>query len=800
MATTVPTSSSLLGASVRRREDPRFITGRGLYTDDVKVPGTTYAAFVRSPFAHARIRGVDAAAARAHPGVRAVFTGRDLLDAGVNPLPVGWLLPDLKIGQRRPMAADVARHVGEAVAVVIGETPFVARDAADLVQVDYEELKAQVDPEKTVGCDVTVHDCAPDNVSFHWTLGDAAATDESFARAHTAVRQRLVNQRLIPNAIEPRAALAVYNTPTDELTLYLTSQNPHVHRLLMAAFVLGIPEHKFRVIAPDVGGGFGSKIFVYPEEVVVAWAARATGRPVKWTAERRESFMTDAHGRDHVTDAEMAFDADGRIVGLRVHTIANLGAYLSLFGPSVPTYLYGTLLSGQYEIPTIFCDVRGVHTHTAVVDAYRGAGRPEACYVVERLVDLGARQLGIDPAEIRRRNFIPPDKFPYQTPVALTYDSGNYGRAMDRALEMVGYADLRAEQARLRAEGRYVGIGLSSYIEACGLAPSTVVGTLGAQAGLWESATVRVHPTGKVTVFTGSHSHGQGHETTFAQLAAAELGIPLEDVEIVHGDTGRVPFGMGTYGSRSAAVGGAAIHMSIQKIKDKGKQIAAHLLEAAPEDMDFEGGRFFVRGSPDRAKGFGEIALAAYLAHSMPAGVEPGLDATSFFDPSNFTYPFGTHVAVVEVSVDTGVTKLVRYIAVDDVGNVINPMIVDGQLHGGIAQGVAQALWEHGIYDANGQLLTGSLMEYAIPKADQLPAFELDRTVTPSPVNPIGVKGAGEAGTIASTVAVANAVMDALAPFGITHIDIPLTPAKVWQAVQDARPRASRESAADAAR
>jgi carbon-monoxide dehydrogenase large subunit len=786
MATTVPTGSNLFGASVKRVEDPRFITGRGLYTDDVRIPGTTHAAFVRSPYAHARVRGVDSSAARSHPGVRAVFTGRDLLDAGVNSLPVGWLLPDLKIGQRRPMAADVVRHVGEAVAVVIADTPFAAKDAVELVQVDYEELNPQTDPEKTVGCDVTVHDCAPDNVSFHWTLGDAVATDAAFASAHTVVRQKLINQRLIPTAIEPRAALATFNAPTEELTLYLTSQNPHVHRLLMAAFVLGIPEHKFRVIAPDVGGGFGSKIFVYPEEVVVAWAARATGRPVKWTAERRESFMTDAHGRDHVTDAEMAFDADGKIVGLRVHTIANLGAYLSLFGPSVPTYLYGTLLSGQYQIPTIFCDVRGVHTHTTPVDAYRGAGRPEACYVVERLVDLGAGKLGLDPVEIRRRNFIPADKFPYQTPVALMYDSGNYAGAMDRALQIAGYAHLRAEQARLRADGRYIGIGFSSYIEACGLAPSTVVGTLGAQAGLWESSTVRVHPTGKVTVFTGSHSHGQGHETTFAQLAASELGLALEDVEVVHGDTGRVPFGMGTYGSRSGAVGGTAIHMSIEKIKDKGKRIAAHLLEAAPEDMEFENGKFFVRGSPDRGKAFGEIALAAYLAHNMPANTEPGLDATSFYDPSNFTYPFGTHIAVVEVDTSTGVTKLVRYIAVDDVGNVINPMIVDGQLHGGIAQGVAQALWEHGIYDANGQLLTASLMEYAVPKADQLPAFELDRTVTPSPVNPLGIKGAGEAGTIASTAAVANAVMDALAPFGITHIDIPLTPAKVWQAVQDA--------------
>ncbi|MGQ0713157.1 MAG: xanthine dehydrogenase family protein molybdopterin-binding subunit [Gemmatimonadaceae bacterium] len=789
MTTTARPTDRIFGASVRRREDQRFVTGKGMFTDDIKIPGATYAAFVRSPFAHARIRGIDTTAARAYPGVVGAYTGRDLVEAGVNPLPVGWLLPNLKIGPRRALVTDAVRYMGEAVAVVIAETPYAAKDASELVQVEYEELPAKTNAEEAIGCDVMVHDCAPDNVSFHWTLGDQAATDAAFAGAHTVVRQRLVNQRLIPNAIEPRASLAVYSQATDELTLYVTSQNPHVHRLLMAAFVLGIPEHKFRVIAPDVGGGFGSKIFVYPEEVVTSWASRTLGRPVKWTAERRESFMTDAHGRDHVTDAEMAFDADGRILGLRARTIANLGAYLSLFGPSVPTYLYGTLLSGQYTIPTIFCDVRGVHTHTTPVDAYRGAGRPEACYVVERLVDLGARQLGLDPAEIRNRNFIPPERFPYQTPVALQYDSGNYKPAMDRALQMVGYDALRAKQAEERKKGKYIGIGFSSYIEACGLAPSTVAGALGAQAGLWESATVRVHPTGKVTVFTGSHSHGQGHETTFAQLAAHELGIAMDDVEVVHGDTGRVPFGMGTYGSRSGAVGGTAIHMSIEKIKEKGKKIAAHLLEAAPADVEFGSGKWYVRGSPDRAKAFAEVALAAYLAHSMPADTEPGLDATSFYDPANFTYPFGTHIAVTEVDVETGETKVVRYIAVDDVGNVINPMIVDGQLHGGIAQGIAQALWETASYDDNGQLLTGSLMEYAIPRADQLPSFEIDRTVTPSPVNPLGIKGAGEAGTIASPVAVVNSVMDALSPFGITHIDMPLTPSRIWRAVQDANGR-----------
>jgi carbon-monoxide dehydrogenase large subunit len=790
MATTTTPTRPLIGARVTRREDLRFITGRGSYTDDITLPGTTYAAFVRSPYAHARVTRIDADAARRARGVHAVYTGADLAAGGVNGIPVGWLLPDMKLTDRRAIAVDEVRYVGEAVAVVIAETPYAAKDAAELVEVEYEELPAVADAVAAMqpGAPV-VHESAPNNVCFHWTIGDAEKTDAAIRGAATVVRQRLVNQRLIANAIEPRAALASYHGATDELTLYLTSQNPHVHRLIMGAFVLGVPEHKFRVIAPDVGGGFGSKIFVYPEEVVMCWATRQLGRPVKWTAERRESFMTDAHGRDHVTDVEMAFDARGAVLALRVKTVANLGAHLSLFAPAIPTYLYGTLLNGVYAFPTISAEVDGVLTHTTPVDAYRGAGRPEACYLLERTMDIAARQLGIDPAELRRRNFVAAGSFPYQTPVALSYDSGNYAPALDRALQMIGYDAFRAEQEAARREGRYLGIGISSYIEACGLAPSQVVGSLGAQAGLWESATVRVHPTGKVTIFTGSHSHGQGHETTFSQLAADELGIAIDDIEIVHGDTGRVPFGMGTYGSRSGAVGGTAIHMSIEKIKDKGRRIAAHLLEAAPEDVEFSGGRFSVKGSPDRCKTFAEVSLAAYLAHSMPAGVEPGLDATSFYDPSNFTFPFGTHVCTVEVNPRTGVVKVLRYVAVDDVGNVINPMIVDGQLHGGIAQGTAQALWERAVYDEGGQLLTGSLMDYAVPKADMLPLFETDRTVTPSPVNPLGVKGVGEAGTIASTPAVANAVHDALSPFGITHLDMPLTPATVWQAIQSATRR-----------
>jgi aerobic carbon-monoxide dehydrogenase large subunit len=775
------------GARMRRKEDPRFLTGRGMFTDDVQIAGTVHTAFVRSPYAHAHIRGIDLDAARAHPGVVAVYTGKDLADAGVNGIPVGWLLPGLKPSNHHAIAVEKVHHVGEAVAVIVADSAHAARDAAELVMVDYDPLPAVADAEHALAKDapVVLEDGA-DNVCFRWQIGDAAATEAAFAQAATVVRQRLVNQRLIPVAIEPRASLATYVRATDELTLWVTSQNPHVHRLIMGAFVLGLPEHKFRVISPDVGGGFGSKIFIYTEEVVVAWLARTLERPVKWTAERRESFMTDSHGRDHITDAAMAFDASGRIVGLRVNTVANLGAHLTLFAPAVPTYLYGTLLSGQYRIPAIHAEVTAVFTHTTPVDAYRGAGRPEACYLIERMVDLGARQLGVDPAELRRRNFIQRDQFPYQTPVALQYDSGNYEPALDRALSMVDYPNFRVEQQRAREQGRYLGIGLSCYIEACGLAPSQVVGQLGAQAGLYESAAVRVHPTGKVSVYTGSHQQGQGHETTFAQIVADRLGIPIDDVDIVHGDTGRVQFGMGTYGSRSGAVGGSAIAASLDKIVDKSKRIAAHMLEAAPEDIELTSGRFHVRGSPDRSKGLADISLAAYLAHSMPAGLEPGLEATSFFDPPNFTYPFGTHIAMVEVDADTGQVTLLRYVAVDDVGNVINPMIVDGQLHGGIAQGVAQALWESAEYDENAQLLTGSLMSYGLPKAHQLPFFELDRTVTPSPVNPLGVKGVGEAGAIASPPAVVNAVMDALSPFGIAHIDMPLTAPKVWQAIQTA--------------
>jgi carbon-monoxide dehydrogenase large subunit len=778
--------TKLFGARIKRREDPRLITGAGRFTDDLKLQGLTYAAFVRSPHAHARIKAIHTAEATKTPGVVAVFTGKDLADGGVGVLPCGWLLPDLKIPPYRAVAVDAVHFAGHAVAVVVADSRYAARDGAEAVRVEYDVLPSVVDSEGALKPGAPqVHESAPGNVAFRWSIGDKDKTAAAINSAHTVVRQRFVNQRLIANAMEPRACVAQYQPATEELTLWISSQNPHVIRLLLGAFVLGIPEHKLRVISGDVGGGFGSKIPFYPEEVAVSWAAKRLGRSVKWAADRRESFLTDAHGRDHVTEAEMATDATGRITALRVKTTANMGAYLSTLAPLIPTYLYGCLLSGQYEIPNVWCEVTAVFTNTTPVDAYRGAGRPEATYIVERMVDLSAIASKIDPAEFRRKNFIPPDKFPYQTPVALVYDSGNYAGALDRVLQMAGYRRLREEQAKARAGGRLVGIGFATYIEACGGGPSAVVGALGGQVGLWESAHVRVHPTGKVTVFTGSHSHGQGHETTFAQLAADSLGVPIDDVEVVHGDTAAMPFGMGTYGSRSGPVGGTAIYMSLEKIKEKGKKIAAHLLEAAEADVVYEGGRYHVRGAPDRAKTFQDVSLMAYLAHNLPAGLEPGLEATTFYDPSNFVFPFGAHLAVVEVDPETGQVKIQRYLAVDDVGRVINPMIVDGMVQGGIAQGVAQALWEGAEYSENGQLLTGSMLDYALPKAEFLPRLEIDRTVTPSPVNPLGIKGAGETGTIAATAAVANAVMDALAPLGITHIDMPLTPRRVWRAIQE---------------
>ncbi len=779
-----------IGSAIKRREDPKLITGKAKYTDDLQLQGMLFATIVRSPYANAKIKNINVDAAKALEGVIGVYTAKDIQESGIpGVVPVGWLLPNLKTPEHYMLAKDRVRHVGDGVAVVVAEDRYTAADAAEAVWVDYEPLDAVANPKEAAANGAPlVHDGVPNNIAFDWEIGDKAKVDEAFAHAAHVAKLDLVNNRLIPNAMEPRSTLADYNNITEELTLYMTTQNPHIHRLLMSLASLGLPENKIRVIAPEVGGGFGSKIHHYADEAIASWCAMQTDRPVKWTSTRTESYQTDTHGRDHVTHAEIALDENGKILGLRVDTFAGMGAYLSTFAPAVPTYLYGTLLSGEYDIPAIYCHVLGTFTHTTPVDAYRGAGRPEATFVIERLMDQAARVTGLDPTEIRRRNFVQPGQFPFQTQVALQYDSGNYEGALDKALELIDYQNLRKEQAEGRKQGRYIGIGFSTYIEACGLAPSAVVGSLGAQAGQWESSIVRVLPTGKVLVYSGSSGHGQGHQTTFAQIVSSELGIPYADIEIVEGDTAQIPHGWGSYGSRSAAVGGSSIAVGAKKVVEKAKKIAAHLLEAAEEDMEFNGGKFSVKGSPDQVKTIQEVSLQAYLAHNLPKGIEPALEATTFYDPSNFVYPFGTHVAIVEIDTNTGAVKLSRYLAVDDVGNVINPMIVDGQIHGGIAQGVGQALFETAVYDSGADLLSGTMMDYAVPKAHYLPSFQTDRTVTPCPHNPLGVKGVGEAGSIASPAAVVNAVVDALAPFNVEHIDMPITPEKVWKAIHGQQP------------
>jgi aerobic carbon-monoxide dehydrogenase large subunit len=778
-------ATSLVGSRIKRREDPRLIIGRGTYVDDIQLPRMTYAAILRSPYAHARIRSINVDKAKALPGVVAVMTGADLQGKNV---PCGWTLPDIKVAPHPALAVGKVRYTGDAVAVVVAEERYIARDALDLIEVDFEPLPVVVDAEQAIQPGAPqLHDEVPNNTTFVWKVG-GGDIDKAFREAEVVVKERIVNQRLIPNAIEPRGMVAQYTPGSGDLILWTATQIPHLVRLLLS-MVIGVPEHKVRVIAPEVGGGFGSKLYLYPEEVIVATLARMTGRPVKWIEERRENYVATTHGRDQVQYVEVAAKRDGTITGLRVKSIANMGAYLSTFAPGIPTILFGLMLAGNYRIPNIACEVTGVHTNTTLVDAYRGAGRPEATYLVERAVDLTARELGMDPAEIRRRNFVPANAFPHTTATGVTYDSGNYQPTLDKALEIAGYQQLRQEQERLRQEGKYLGIGVVTYVEICGMAPSQVLGAVGAGAGGWESATVRVHPTGKVTLYSGASSHGQGHETAFAQIVGDGLGIPLEDVEVVHGDTAQVQFGIGTFGSRSAAVGGMAAVMSVNKVEEKAKKIAAFLLEAAEADLVFESGQFFVKGTPGRGITIQQVAFAAYVPHKYPTGLEPGLEATSFYDPSNFTWPFGSHVAVVEVDPETGVIKLRRYIAVDDCGLVINPLLVDGQIQGGLAQGIAQALYEEAVYDENGQLVSGSLMDYAVPKADDLVNFELDRTETPSPVNALGVKGIGEAGTIASSAAIVNAVVDALAPLGVKHLDMPLKPERVWQAIQQAQAR-----------
>ncbi|MBX3527208.1 MAG: xanthine dehydrogenase family protein molybdopterin-binding subunit [Rhodoblastus sp.] len=774
-----------IGAPVRRKEDFRFITGQGRYVDDINRPGQAHAYFLRSPHAHAKIKSIDLKDASAAPGVVAIFTGDDIAADKVGGLICGWAIfnkdgSPMRAGAHPALAQGKVRYVGDHVAVVIADTLAQARDAAEMINVDYEVLPAAADmaAARKAGAP-TIHDEAPDNQFYDWELGDKAGTDAAFAKAKHVTKLDIVNNRLIPNAMEPRAAVGEYDMGSDSLTLYTTSQNPHVARLVLSAFIGLAPEHKFRVIAPDVGGGFGSKIFIYAEETVCVWAARKVNRPVKWTADRTESFLSDAHGRDHVTHAEMAMDENGKITALRVATKANMGAYLSTFASSVPTYLYAPLLSGQYNIPAIYAEVEAVYTNTAPVDAYRGAGRPEATYVVERLIEVAARELGKDPADFRRMNFV--TQFPHQTPVIMAYDVGDYDASLTKAQQMHDTAGFAARKAASASKGKLRGLGYSAYIEACGIAPSAAVGSLGAGVGLWESAEVRVNPIGTVEILTGSHSHGQGHETTFAQLVSSRLGIPIDNVSIVHGDTDKVQMGMGTYGSRSGAVGMAAISKALDKIEAKAKKVAAHVLEASEGDIEFKDGKFTVKGT-DKAADFGSIALQAYIAHKFNGQeLEPGLKESAFWDPTNFTFPAGVHICELEIDPATGVVTIDRWTAVDDFGNVINPLIVEGQVHGGIAQGVGQALLEGAVYDAEGQLITASYMDYTMPRAQDLPSYNVGMTITPCPSNPLGIKGCGEAGAIASPPAVINAITNAL---GHENITMPATPEKVWKAAQ----------------
>ena len=785
----MPDGNTGIGAAVKRKEDGRFLTGKGRFTDDINRPNQTFAYFLRSSVAHAKINSVDTSAAAAAEGVVAVYTNADM--EGVGGLPCGWLLTfqngDPMVEPPHPILAEnKVRHVGDPIAVVIAETKKQAKAAAALVKVDLEDLPAVVDMTKAVEGGSLVHDEASNNISFDWAIGDKDEVDKVFDGADHVTSIEIVNNRLIANAIEPRVAIGDYDAATQKYTLYTTTQAPHLIRLLMGAFVLQIPEHNLRIVAPDVGGGFGSKAFHYAEEAMVTWAAAQLGRPVKWTAERSESFVSDAHGRDHVTTAELALDSSGKFLGLREKTYANMGGYLSTLAPLIPTYLHSTLMAGVYTTPLIYSNIIAVFTNTVPVDAYRGAGRPEATYILERLVDRAAREMGIDQVEIRRKNFIQPDQFPYQTPVALEYDSGDYEATLASALKGADVDGFEARKAEAAKNGKLRGLGYSTYIEACGAAPSAIAGALGARAGLYESANVRVHPTGSITVFTGSHSHGQGHETAFAQLVSEQIGVDLENVEISHGDTDQIPFGMGTYGSRSLAVGGSAIVKALDKIIDKSKKIAAHMMEAAEGDIEFENGTFKVSGT-DKSMEFGEVALSAYVPHNYPLDVlEPGLEESAFYDPANFTYPAGCHICEVEIDPNTGLVEVVNFSASDDPGIVINPIIVDGQIHGGLAQGIGQALLEGCVYDDNGQLITGSYMDYTMPRADDLPSYVVSTEASKCTHNPLGVKGVGEVGSIGSTPAVINAIVDALSELGVKDVPMPATPQAVWRAIQEA--------------
>lgn len=777
-------AADVLGSRVERREDIPLLRGEGTYTDDVQLDDMTYLAIKRSGHAHARIVDVDTSDAEAMEGVVDVFTGADVEASGApNDIPTAWMLDGLVTPQYRILATDKVRHEGDGVAAIVAESRHIARDALDAIEVTYEPLDAETDPVEAVERDVDpVHEDAPDNVAFDFPLGDEEAVDAAFEDAAHTASVDLRQQRIIPNAMEPRAAVADWDGTTEDLRVWMTSQNPHLHRMLLSATSLGLPENKVQVIAPEVGGGFGSKIYHYPDEAVTAWCSMQVERPVKWQASRSEGYITDCHGRDHTTTGEIALDESGNVTGVRVETHAGLGAHLSQFATATPSYLYATILSGQYDIPAIHARVVGAFTNTTPVDAYRGAGRAEGIYVIERLMDVAAREMDLDPAELRRRNQIQPDEFPFETSVAVVYDSGDYENTMEEALDIVDYEAMRERQAELREEGRYIGIGVGNFVESAGLSPSKVAGQLGAVAGGWESAVVRFDSTGSLTVYVGTGDQGQGHRTTYAQIASEELGIPVEDVEVVEGDTDQIPQGMGTYGSRSASVGGGALARGAREVKEKARRLAAHQLEASVDDIEFEDGEFRVSGAPDRSMHIQAVAHEAYLGFEMPEGMDPGLEATNFYDPENFTFPFGTHVAVVEVFPDTGEVEIQRYVAVDDCGTQINPMLVEGQVHGGIAQGIGAALYEGAVYEDD-QLATRRMDEYSVPHTTQLPDYEAHSTETPSPHNPLGVKGVGESATIGATPTVVSAVTDALEPFGVEHLDMPITPEKVWRAM-----------------
>ncbi len=782
-----------IGASTVRREDIRFLTGKGRYTADINLRAQAYACFVRSEVAHGRINKIDTKVAEGMPGVLAVMTGADFAAMGGNP--AGWLIQSrggevMKEPKRPVLAHGKVRHVGDAYAVVVAETLDQAKDAAEAIEADITELTAIVNMDTAIADPSNrVHDEIENNVCYDWGWIEAnrAAVDAAFQSAPHVTTLELVNNRLVPNAMEPRASIGDYDSGTGDYKLYTTSQNPHLSRLLIAAFVMGIPENKLTVIAPDVGGGFGSKIYHYGEEAAVLAASKALNRPVKWVASRSESFLSDAHGRDHVTTIQLALDKEGHFLAVRTDTKANVGAYLSNFATVTPTFLHGTLMAGPYKTPLVYVNVKAVFTNTAPVDAYRGAGRPEATYSLERVIDMAAREMGMDPWELRRKNLITPDMFPYTTPVALVYDTGNYQATLDKLVELSDKAGFEKRVAASLKNGKWRGLGLSTWVEACGIAPSALVGALGARVGLYDAATVRVNATGNISVMVGAHSHGQGHETVFAQIVSDKLGIPASSIDIVHGDTSKIPFGMGSYGSRSLAVCGSAMTKAVDKIIAKGVKIAAHMLEAAEGDITFADGKFSVAGT-DKAKTFGEIAFSAYVPHNYPLEtLEPGLEETAFYDPGNFTYPAGAYACEVEVDPETGRVTVEAFTCADDFGNVMNPMIVAGQVHGGVAQGIGQALLESTTYDENGQLLSGSYMDYTMPRADDMPMFTVDHScVTPCTHNPLGVKGCGEAGAIGSPPAVVNAVIDALHRNGRTdvkHIDMPLTPSRVWSAM-----------------